>query len=301
MTWKKSLWLASSIMLVVLLIVYYFISRQRVPGRDMRIMGVSSIFPAGGYSRVTDAKNNWQGFAFAGKFRLFFRPSPRAREDFVRLAKENFSRAHWQQDLALFGGGVYVLQRARKGYRMFCLFYRDGVNYWADMLSGNSLDFSRQAFERFMLNLEIGGEKTAAVVAGQIAALHGKISPFFMQTPAQLLGMMAAIFTLVMMLIFALMRFSGSCPRRAGLAEGACTPFATLRIGGFARRKITACCLCREGEFLVIYRFRRPYLRIDIRRERQKIIWGKNSFRYKNIRITLDDEAFQEWRFRLMA
>lgn len=301
MTWKKSLWLASSIMLAVLLIAYFFISRQRIPGRDMRIMGVSSIFPAGGYSRVMDAKNNWQGFAFAGKFRFFFRPSPRAREDFLRLAKENFSRALWKQDLALFGGGVYVLQRARKGYRMFCLFYRDRVNYWADMLSGNSLDFSRQAFERFMLNLEIGGEKTAAVVAGQIAALHGKISPFFMQTPAQLLGMMAAIFALVMMVILALMRFSGSCPRgRSGQAE-TCTPGATLAIRGFGRRQVTACCLCREGEFLVIYRFRRPYLRIDIHRERHKIAWGKNSFCYKNIRITLDEEAFQEWRLRLMA
>jgi hypothetical protein len=264
-------------------------------------MGVSSIFPAGGYSRVVDAKNHWQGFAFARNFRFFSRPAPQAGMDFQKLVKNNFSRSPLKQDLDLFDGGVYVLQRAGKGYRMFCIFCRGGVNYWADMRSRDSLHFSRQAFERFLLNLEIAGEKPAAAVAGQIAALHRRISPLVVQSPGVLLGMMAGIFALVMMVMTAVMRFSGSCPRRAGLAEGACTPFATLRIGGFARRKITACCLCREGEFLVIYRFRRPYLKIDLRNGRQEITWEKCSFRYRNIRVILNYEDFQHWRTQLLG
>ena len=301
MTWKKTLWLTFFIMLAVMLIVYFVISRQSIQGNAMKIMGVSSIFPAGNCSRIPDAKNGWQGCGFTGNFRFFSRSSPQAREDFQKLVKENFSRSPLKQDLALFDGGVYVLQRAGKGYRMFCLFYKGGVNYWADMLSRDSLHFSRQAFERFILNLEIEGEKTAAAVVGQIGSLHGKISPFFMQTPGQLLGMMATIFTLVMLFAAAMIRFSGSCPRRQDQAGEACTPGATLAIRGFGRRNVTACCLCREGEFLVIYRFRRPYLKINIRRERQDIVWEKRSFRYKNIRVTLDDDDFQNWRLRLMT
>jgi hypothetical protein len=175
------------------------------------------------------------------------------------------------------------------------------VNYWADMRSRDSLHFSRQAFERFILNLEIEGEKTAPAVAGQIAAWHEKISPFILQTPGQLLGFMAAIFTLVLAFMTALFRFSGSCPRGPNRDGEACTPGATLAVREYGRRQVTACCLCREGEFLVIYRFRRPYLRIDIKGERQEIVWEKRSFRYKNIQVTLDDDDFQNWRLRLMA
>ncbi len=289
------------IMLAVLGIVYLVVSGQDIPGRAMTVAGASSIFPAGDPSRVTDARNGWQGYAFAGNFRFFSRPSAQAREDFQKLARENFGRAALRQDLALFAGGVYVLQKAGKGYRLFCIFAKGGVNYWADMRSRDSLHFSRQAFERFILNLEIEGEKTAPIVAGQIAAFHGKISPFILQTPGQLLGFMAAIFTLVLVFVTALVRFSGSCPRGANRDGEGCTPGATLAIREYGRRQVTACCLCREGEFLVIYRFRRPYLRIDIRGERRDIVWEKRSFRYKNIRVTLGDDDFQNWRLRLMA
>jgi hypothetical protein len=51
----------------------------------------------------------------------------------------------------------------------------------------------------------------------------------------------------------------------------------------------------------VICRFPSPYFKIDIRRKRQDIVWEKRSFRYKNIRATLDDENFQDWRLKLMA
>lgn len=51
----------------------------------------------------------------------------------------------------------------------------------------------------------------------------------------------------------------------------------------------------------MIYRCRRLYLKIDIRRERQDIAWGKKSFRYTNIRVTLSNEDFQEWRLKLVV
>ena len=41
-------------------------------------MGVRSIFPAGDFSRVTDAKNGWQGYGFCREFPLFSRPSAQA-------------------------------------------------------------------------------------------------------------------------------------------------------------------------------------------------------------------------------
>jgi hypothetical protein len=297
-TWKKSLWLAFFTMLSIMLIVHFVVSRQRIQLEARKVMGVNSLFPAGNCSKVPDVKNGWQGYGFSGNFRFFFRSSPQAREDFLKLIKDNFSRERLKQDLALFDGGAYILQKAGKGYRMFCLFFHNNTNYWADMFSPSSLHFSRQAFEHFILNLKIDGQKTSPAVAEQIGRLHEKISPFFMQTPAQLLGLMAVIFILALAGSVAANMYSSSCPRQHDLDTEACTAGATLHVRGFGWRRITACCLCREGESLVIYRFRRPFLKIDIRNERQNIVWEKNSLRYKNIRVVLAEDDFQNWRSR---
>lgn len=298
MAWKKVLRLVFFIMLGVWLTVAFVISRQRVQGQTREIMGVRSLFPAGAYSPVRDAKNGWQGYGFARNFRFFTRASSRPRDDFEKLVQENFSRSPLKQDLALFDGGAYFLQKAGKGYRLFCLFFYGGTNYWADMASPDSLHFSCAAFESFILSLEIGGARTSPAVAGQIRGLHEKISPFFMQTPAQVLGLMAAVFALVMLIAVVVNVFSGSCPRRQDAAPGACVAGATLVVRGFGRRRVSACCLCREGDSLVIYLFRRPFLKIDARSERQNIVWEKNSLCYKHVRVLLTEDDFQNWRSR---
>lgn len=294
-TWKKNLWLAFFVALGALLVVHFVVARQRIRLQAMEIMGVRSVFPAGDFSPVCDAKNGWQGFGFARRFRFFTRSSTKVGEDFRELVRENFSRSPLQQDLDLFAGGVYVLQKAGKGYRLFCLFYRGDTDYWADMVSSDSLDFACRAFESFILELEIDGEKASPAVTGQILSLHQRISPFFMQTPLQLLGMMVSVAVLVLLIAAALNVFGGSCPKRLEAAAAMCTPGATLIIRGFGRRRVSACCLCREGEFLVIYRFRRAYMKINMGNERRNVVWEKNSLAYKNIRVILPAEDFQRW------
>lgn len=301
MTWKKMLRLLFFLMLVLLLGMYFFLSRQDIQGQEIKILGVRSIFPYGNFIKILDPKNNWQGYGFAKKFRFFSRPAKDSRKDFQKLVRENFRRCYLKKDLPLFDGGIYVLQKAGKGYRLFCLFFKGSTNYWADMVSRDSLHFSRLAFERFIINLEIDGEKVAPAVQAQVASLAGDVSPFFMQTPAQLLGMMAVIFTLVLLIAVAANIFSGSCPRRQELVPETCTSGATLVVRKFGRRRVTACCLCREGESLVIYRFRRLFLKIDMRSERQNIVWEKNSLCYKNIRVVLDEDDFQRWRSLFFA
>jgi hypothetical protein len=132
-------------------------------------------------------------------------------------------------------------------------------------------------------------------------ALRGEISPFFIQTPGTILMAMAGIFLLVLLMSVAVNAFSGSRPRRFDWPVEACTPGATLVMRRFGRRRVTACCLCREGDFLVVYRFRKPLAKIDIRRESQEIVWGKRSFRYKDFRVILAEAEFQDWRLRLMG
>ncbi len=300
MTWKRMMILMGGIMLLALAVMFYFLSRLDVGGDPREIMGVRSVFPAGEYAPVAGAENGWQGYAFAGRFRFFRRPSAAAAADHLELARRNAASAWRQADLDLFAGGLLALSRANKGYRVLCVFHRDGVNYWVDLVSNSSLDFGLQIVERFLLNLEIGGEKAPPALAGQLAALRGRISPFAIQTLPQMMVLMAAIFLLVMGITWAANRLGGSCPRRDNHSGDECTPYATLRISGFARRQLSACCLCREGDFLVIYRFRRPYLKIDLRSERQEIAWERTSFRYRNIRVIMAYEDFAKWRLRLM-
>jgi hypothetical protein len=288
-------------MLLPLLVVFFVVARLDIPGEETEIMGVRSVFPLGDPVAVPDAENGWQGVSLPGRFRFFRRASSSPREDFQALKRKNFPGAPPRADLDLFAGGLVVLQRQAKGYRMTCLFHEGDAIFWADMVSTSSLDLSCRAFERFMLNLEIGGRRVSAQASGQVAGWRRRVSPFVMQTPGQLLAMMAALFALVLLIIWRVNRFSGSCPRRADPCGDECTPHATLRISGFARRQLSACCLCREGEALVIYRFRRPFMKIDLRSERQHIAWEKTSFRYKNIRVTMAYEDFAKWRLRLMA
>ena len=301
MTWKRMLRVMALVMLVAWGIVFFIMSRQDIPGESRQVLGVRSIFPAGDMATVPDAKNGWRGFAFSGDFRFFSRASMRAQADFRELVRQNFGRLPIRTELSLFEGGLYALERAGKGYRLFCLFFKGGMNYWADMHSRDSLHFSRQAFERFILNLEIGGEKASPLVAGQVAALREEISPFFIQSPKILLMAMAGIFLLSLLISIAVNAYGGSRPRRFDWPVEACTPGATLVVRRFGRRRVSACCLCREGDFLVVYRFRRPFMKIDLRSERQEIALEKKGFRYKDIRLVLGDEEFQEWRLRLMG
>lgn len=300
MTWKKTLLLISFIMLTVLLAANFIMGTLRIQGRAQEIMGVRSIFPAGAHAPVPDAKNGWQGYGFAGNFRFFRRPTLQARDDFRKLLKDNFSRLPLRQDLALFDGGAYILQRVRKGYRMFCLFFNGRTVYWADMFSAHSLHFSRQVFEGFILNLEIDGRTVSPVVAAQVRSLHERISPFIIQTPSQLLAMIAAAFMLALLIVAAVNIFSGSCPRRHDMPAEMCTPGATVVVRGWGRRQATACCLCLEGGSLVVYRFRRPFLKIDMRSERPHMVWKKKSLYYKNYRVILTEEEFDHWRSRLL-
>ncbi|HSQ34517.1 MAG TPA: hypothetical protein VLQ89_00860 [Candidatus Binatia bacterium] len=300
MTWKRTIWLIFMIMLSVLLIIHFVLARQNIRGRAMTVMGLSSVFPTGEHAPIRDAQNSWQGYGFAGNFRIFYRPSPHAGDDFRKLAADHFSRAPLRQELSLFDGGLYALYKARKGYRMVCLFFRGNMNYWADMVSANSLHFSRRVFENFILNLEIEGEKASPAVAQQLGSLQRRISPFFMQTPGQLLAMIGGIFTLVLLVVVVVNLFSGSCPRRHDMPAEMCTPGATIVVRGFGRRQAMACCLCLQGESLVVYRFRRPFIKIDMPSERQHMVWKKKSLYYKNYRVILSEEGFQHWRSRLL-
>ena len=301
MTWKRMMGVMAVLMLLPLLVMFFVVSRLDVPGDEMEVMGVRSIFPAGRHSPVAEVKNGWQGFAFAGNFRFFRRPSEHARDDQQKLKRENFPATPLQVELDLFAGGFYAMRKEGKGYRLFCLFSKGDMNYWADMASANSLDISRPAFERFILNLEIDGEKVSPAVAAQVASLGRRVSPWLVQTPGQLFGMLGVIFALVLTVIFLVNRFSGSCPRHGDPVGGTCTPYATLRVGGFGRRQLTACCLRHEGDQLVIYRFRRPYMKIDIPGGCREIVWETTSFRYRNIRVVLKYSDFQNWRTILMV
>jgi hypothetical protein len=142
MTWKKMLVLMGFIMLAVLLAVTVIISRQRIAGSEQTVLGVRSLFPAGGSAPVRDAENGWQGVGFARGFRFFHRPAPKGREDFRELVLKNFSCLPLRTELSLFEGGVYALQKAGKGYRLFCVFYKNGTNYWADMVAADSMNSS---------------------------------------------------------------------------------------------------------------------------------------------------------------
>ncbi len=65
-------------------------------------------------------------------------------------------------------------------------------------------------------------------------------------------------------------------------------------------RRLRACCLCLEGESLVVYRFHRLFFKIDMGLERQHVVWKKNSLYYKKFRVILAEEDFQNWRSRFL-
>lgn len=116
MTWKKMLRLLCFFMVILLLGMHFILSRQDIQGQEIKILGVSSIFPSGDFVKISDLKNNWQGYGFAKKFSFFSRPAKNSRADFQKLVWENFQRYYLKKDLALFDGGIYVVQKAGRSH-----------------------------------------------------------------------------------------------------------------------------------------------------------------------------------------
>ena len=179
------------------------------------------------------------------------------------------------------------------------MFRSAGRIYWLDMVSSSTLDHSRRAFDDCILNLSIGGKATEPGIREELDAISRSVSIWVIQSPNRFILMLGGLFFLFGGGIFMVMHLSGSLPRNKNPDVDFCSPQATLVERRIGRRRNTPCCLCLEGEELVVYRFRRPYLRIPLGKETGNPRLEKKSIRYERYRIVLEEENLQLWRTRL--
>jgi len=296
MGWRKTLKLVFLIEIGVLLALYFLfgsVLARPIPTATMLLGGVKAEFPAGEYQPVSSQE--WEGFRFAFGFRLFSRPSSEAEKEFAGLMANGFpGQGRLRLPVSLFDQGLYVFNRRHKGYVLTAVWRQGDRWYWADIVSFSTLDGSLNFFHRFLKSVEIGGRAAGERLGRELASIRSRLTPLNVQSPAELVLMIGAIMLLVWLLIYPLMKWSGAAPRNEADFEF-CTPQATLVVRGLGRRS-SPCCVCKRGNSLLVYKFRRQVLEIRLPDEREHLSVKKRSLVYKNQRLIPDNEDdFQRW------
>jgi hypothetical protein len=297
MTWQRSLKLVLAIQIMVLAGLYALFHTKGVKSEFGTLGNISSRFPIGTAEPLD--LNGWKGFRLPARLRVFWKDFPDPVGNFRELEEKSLRNVYLKRPLSLFDGGVYVVWRRPQGYTLTCMFRNAGRIYWLDLVSTSMLDQSRRAFDDCILNLRIGGEAAAPGVREELNAISRSVSIWVIQSPNGFILMLGVFFLLFGSGMSLIMRLAGSMPRGKNPEIDFCSPYATLVERRIGRRSSMPCCLCLEGAELVVYRFRRPTLRIPLGKERGDLRLEKKSIRYERYQIFLGEEELQRWRIRL--
>ena len=297
MTWQRSFKLMLTIQLLVLAGLYALFANMDVKTEFRTLAGIYSRFPAGAAEPLD--LNGWKGFSLPGRFRVFWKDFPDPAGSFRELEDKSLRNFYLKKPISLFDGGIYGIWRRPKGYTLTCVFQSAGRIYWLDMASNSTLDHSRRAFNDCVLNLRIDKKAPAPAVGEELDGISRSVSLWVIQSPNRFILMLAGLFALLGGGIFMVMRLCGSIPRGKNPDVDFCSPQATLVERRMGRRSSMPCCLCLEAEELVVYRFRRPALRIPLGKGKGDLRLEKKSLRYERYQIILEEEDLQRWRVRL--
>lgn len=246
MDWRKTFKIIFLIQLIVLFIVYFILSKIKINMTELEVDGVKSLYPQGEY--LSQKKRGWQGYVFSNSFRLFYQDFSDAEKNFSVLIKENLEKYRRKKWLSLFNKGIYVFHKLNKGYFLACIFKRANRIFWVDMTSSSTLDYYKKAFDDFILNMEINGEKTSQTVRRELHAFNSEISILDMQNPDLLILFMGVIFLFTLMVVYFVMRLSGRCPSSEDQYGKFCSEGATIITKKFGR-KSSPCCVCHKKFF----------------------------------------------------
>ncbi|OGD28613.1 MAG: hypothetical protein A2Y56_01975 [Candidatus Aminicenantes bacterium RBG_13_63_10] len=292
MTWRKILILVLIIYVAVLAVMAVIFSRTGAKLEEREVLGLRSLFPAGP-ARPLDL-GEWKGFALPSRFRVLSSPCGEA-PDLEGLLRKSFPRPHLIEPVSIGERGLYGLRRRSKGYVAAAIFKQGSTLFWLDVNSPHSiLDHGRRAFHACLLNLKVLGRPPAPALAEELRRIESRISPFVMQSLRQFILFLAAIFAVVWVVLWFVMRLSGASPASASMAA-LCTPYQTMVIRRYGR-KSSPCCLCLENGQVVIYRFRRETARVDLKQTRPVIDADKRRIAFGPYLFILDPDAFERWR-----
>lgn len=292
MTWKRVLYLVLAIEASVVLVLFIVFSRMAVPLETRTFDSVRSLFPSG--QTQIYRSGEWEGYRFPHRFRFLHRHDA-PDVNLQRMIGRTVASPALLESFSLGSEGYYVLRRQAKGYVLFAVFRANGLIYWLDMVSSSTLDHARTAFHRCLLSLEIDDLTIdRAAVERQLEEFSGRISFLVIQSTAQLLGFFVALFVAIYGFTYWLMSLSGACPKRKGEFTILCTPRVTVTRRGLGSNT-TACCLCLEGDRIVAYRFRKPFLIILLSESRDELFLENHRIRFKNFSFIMEDSDFRQW------
>ncbi len=241
MNFKKLavLYLVGNIVIISFL-AWYLLPRVRV--KKGEIGQVSSVFPN------WEEEDYWMGNGWKGKvfnsalaqFRILWKdehwkPKPEFSKENVLFMKE----------LKKFPGGKYYVKKAVHGYSVTSFFHLGSRTYWADMTSLSKFSKYKKAFDLFLENLEIGGEKSLIKRKDleakiPLSIMRSEVTVFFLSSGAILF---LSVFYLLLFPIF------GSCRGR----EGQCYSLAVIKFGRSIFSGARPCCLCISGDKAVAH------------------------------------------------
>jgi len=287
---KKILAMIFLVNLLVMGGVYLFLNRLmpepvwvQLPG-----LGIRSLFPSDDYRSYTS--QGWEGFQFRGDLRVLARhyPDPHAHLD--PLLENAYDRYQLKKDIPLFDRGVYVLRKKSKGYILAAIFIHKERIYWLDMVSNSTLDFKLHLFHQLLTHLEIDGETVSSSLEAALPVPGAEISFFTIQPSVIFLLMFTLILFVSLGLVYLIFHLATRPPppQTDGILR-LCTRDVMVTYRKGWQRSNSPACLCREGDRLVIYRFRKPIQTIDLSREGHLLKRRKKTLTYGNFSVRVSD------------
>jgi hypothetical protein len=288
---KKTFLIIFFINLVVIGGVYLFLEQIRPKPVPVTLsgLGITSLFPSTEYQPASS--QDWWGFRFPGNLRMLVRDYPDPHNHFDTLLEKAYPRYRLKKEIPLYERGMYVLRKKSKGYILAAVFIRGTRIYWFDLVSNSTLDFNLDLFHQLLVNLKINGEPVDSGLSEQLPAPGGEISIFTIQPPGIFLLMFSVILLFTLALVYVIFHIATRPPPRKmdGILR-ICTRDVTYTYRKGWQRNSSPACLCREGDTLVLYRFRKSILKIDLNQEGNLLKRKKKNLIYHNYFIRISDD-----------
>lgn len=288
---KKTIFIIFIINLVVIGGVYLFLEqiRPRPVPVTLSGLGITSLFPSTEYEPASSQE--WWGFRFPGNLRILVRDYSDPHDHLDNLLENAYRRYRLKKEIPLYERGVYVLRKKTKGYILSTVFIKDTRIYWFDLVSSSTLDFNLNLFHQLLINLEINGEPVDPRLADQLPVPGGEISIYTIQPPGIFLVMFCVLLVGILVLVYVIFHLATRPPppKMDGILR-ICARDITYTFRKGWQRNSSPACLCREGDTLVLYRFRKSILKIDLNQEGNQIKRKKKNLIYQNYYIRISDD-----------
>lgn len=274
--------------------LYFFLQKVRPEPVPLTIKEIqlSSLFPSVSYESYES--KGWLGYKF-GSLRILYRDYEDAVSALPLLIENRFKKYKIKREISMFEKGVYVLSKRSRGYIITAVFAQNNRIFWFDIVSHSNLDIQKDLFHKLLSNLTVNNHKVNPRINQELAKISKDISFLTILSIDIFIMMFSVIIVFSLGLVYLIFHLATlPPPKKQDGTLKICTRDITYTYQKGWKRNNSPACLCRENYNLIIYRFKKEILKIDLNREGTLLKRRKKLLIYNNYSIRIMDSDLQK-------